>query len=333
MLSALISRPVRRASCVWASCLWAACALTGGTAWAQAAPKWPSKPIALVVPFAPGGSNDVIGRALAQRLSKELGQQVIVENRAGAGSVVGATHVARSAPDGHTLMFVSGSLATTAAVQQPPYDAATAFEGIARVAAAPFVFVVREGFPAKNVAELVSYAKANPDKMNYGSAGLGDSTQLATELFNLVTGIKMTGVNYKGIAPAQLDLAAGRIDLVVTTVASIRGTVTEKLPMLAITSARRSADMPAMPTVKESGIDYVVDVWWGLFGPAGMPADVRNRLNGLVGDALKDPEFLAFLKNAGASAAHSSPEELTALLRRDIELWRKTVDAAGLRQK
>ena len=333
MMSIRSSGPASWASLIRMACLWAACALTGVAAWAQAAPKWPSKPIALIVPFAPGGSNDVIGRALAQRLSKELGQQVIVENRAGAGSVVGATHVARSAPDGHTLMFVSGSLATTAAVQQPPYDAATAFDGIARVAAAPFVFMVREGFPAKNVTELVSYAKANPGKMNYGSAGLGDSTQLATELFNLVTGIKMTGVNYKGIAPAQLDLAAGRIDLVVTTVASIRGTVTEKLPMLAITSAKRAADMPAVPTVKEAGIDYVVDVWWGLFGPAGLPADIRNRLNGLVREALKDPEFLAFLKNAGASAAHSSPEELTALLRSDIALWRKTVDAAGLREK
>lgn len=328
MWSVMCRRPALRAAVLSLACL-----LAGASAWAQGAAKWPSKPIALIVPFAPGGSNDVIGRALAQRLSKELGQQVIVENRAGAGSVVGATHVARSAPDGHTLMFVSGSLATTAAVQQPPYDAATAFDGIARVAAAPFVFMVRDGFPAKTIGELVAYAKAKPDKMNYGSAGLGDSTQLATELFNLVTGIKMTGVNYKGIAPAQLDLVAGRIDLVVTTVASIRGTVTEKLPMLAITSARRAADMPNVPTVKEAGIDYVVDVWWGLFGPAGLPADVRNRLNVLVADALKDPEFLAFLKNAGASPAHSSPEELTALLRRDIDLWRKTVDAAGLRQK
>lgn len=300
---------------------------------AQSADRWPNRPISLVIPFAPGGSNDVIGRALAQRLSARLGQSVVVENRAGAGSVVGATHVARSAPDGYTLMFVSGSLGTTAAVQQPPYDANTAFDGIARVAAAPFVFMVREGFPAKTIPELVAYAKANPEKMTYGSAGLGDSTQLATELFNLVTGIRMTGVNYKGIAPAQLDLVGGRLDLVVTTIPSIRGTVTEKLPMLAVTSAQRSADAPNVPTVRESGIDYVVDVWWGLFGPAGLSGEVRQRLNALVREILQDGEFVAFLKNAGAAPAPSSPDELNELLRRDIALWRRTVDAAGLRQK
>jgi tripartite-type tricarboxylate transporter receptor subunit TctC len=300
---------------------------------AQGADRWPTKQISLVIPFAPGGSNDVIGRALAQRLSARLGQPVVVENRAGAGSVVGASHVARSSADGYTLMFVSGSLGTTAAVQQTPYDANTAFDGISRVAAAPFVFMVRDGFPAKTIPELVSYAKANPEKMTYGSAGLGDSTQLATELFNLVTGIRMTGVNYKGIAPAQLDLVGGRLDLVVTTIPSIRGTVTEKLPMLAVTSAQRSADAPNVPTVRESGIDYVVDVWWGLFGPAGLPGDIRTRLNGMVREILQDAEFIAFLKNAGAAPAPSSPNELTELLRRDISLWRKTVDAAGLRQK
>jgi tripartite-type tricarboxylate transporter receptor subunit TctC len=300
---------------------------------AQVADRWPSRQVALVIPFAPGGSNDVIGRALAQRLASRLGQPVVVENRAGAGSVVGASHVARSAPDGYTLMFVSGSIGTTAAVQQTPYDAATAFDGIARVAAAPFVFMVREGFPARTIPELVAYAKANPGKMTYGSAGLGDSTQLATELFNLVTGVRMTGVNYKGIAPAQLDLVGGRLDLVVTTIASVRGTVTEKLPMLAVTSSQRSADAPNVPTVRESGIDYVVDVWWGLFGPAGLPSEIRNRVNMMVRDILAEQDFVAFLRNAGATQAPSAPDELNEVLRRDIALWRKTVDAAGLRQK
>jgi len=237
-----------------ASALFVGSTVFASAAIAQGTDRWPTKQISLVIPFAPGGSNDVIGRALAQRLSTRLGQPVTVENRAGAGSVVGASHVARSPADGYTLMFVSGSLGTTAAVQQTPYDANTAFDGIARVAAAPFVFIVREGFPAKTIPELVGYAKANPEKMTYGSAGLGDSTQLATELFNLVTGIRMTGVNYKGIAPAQLDLVGGRLDLVVTTIPSIRGTVTEKLPMLAVTSAQRSADAPNVPTVRESGI-------------------------------------------------------------------------------
>jgi tripartite-type tricarboxylate transporter receptor subunit TctC len=178
---------------------------------------------------------------------------------------------------------------------------------------------------------MVAYAKANPGKMNYGSAGFGDSVQLATELFNLAAGIKMTGINYKGIAPAQLDLVGGRLDMVITTVASIKGTVAEQLPMLAVSSAQRNADLPNTPTVREAGIDYVVDVWWGLFGPAGMPEAVTARINGLVGEFLKDAEFRKFLNRYGAGADHSTPQQLHQLLVGDIARWRKTVDDAKLR--
>jgi tripartite-type tricarboxylate transporter receptor subunit TctC len=308
-----------------------AAAVVPATVRAQSA--WPSRPVQVVVPFAPGGSNDVIARRLAIQLTKSLGQSVVVENRPGGGSTVGAAHVANAAPDGYTLMFVSGSIATSAAVQKTPYDPVKAFDPITRVAAAPFVILVREDFPAKTVKALIDYAKANPEKVTYGSAGLGDSTQLATELFAGVTGTKYTPVNYKGIAPAQLDLLGGRIDMVITTVASIRGTQVEKLPMLAFTGPKREADYPNVPTLKESGVDLEVDVWWGLFAPAGLPAPIRDRLNREVGAIIADPEFGAFLKTAGAAPAPSTPDALRALVAQDVTRWTETARRAGIRQQ
>jgi tripartite-type tricarboxylate transporter receptor subunit TctC len=306
------------------------CGLLAGPTGASAQDAWPAKPVRIVVPFAPGGSNDVIARRLAQRLGSALGQSVVVDNRAGGGSTVGNQLVASSPADGYTFLFVSGSLATTAAVQKTPYDPVKAFEPISRVASAPFVVMTREGFPAKNVQELIAYAKQNPGRINYGSAGLGDSTQLATELFNHTAGIRMTGVNYKGIAPAQLDMLAGRIDLVVTTIAAVRGTAVEKLPMLAFTSEQRDPDHPSIPTVKESGLDYVVEVWWGLFAPAGLPPAIRDRMNREVAAICADKEFASFLKTAGAVPAPSTPQALRELVAKDVARWTQTAQRAGL---
>ncbi len=299
---------------------------------AAAADPWPNKPVRIVVPFAPGGSNDVIARRLSQQLTKSLGQSVIVENRAGGGSTIGAQHVATSPADGYTFLFVSGSLATTAAVQKTPYDPLKAFDAVSLVASAPFVIITRDGFPARNVQELVAYAKANPGKINYGSAGLGDSTQLATELLNTIAGIKMTAIGYKGIAPAQLDLVAGRLDLVITTMASTKGTASDQLPKLAFTSAKRDPDYPNVPTVRESGIDYVVEVWWGLFAPAGLPAAVRDRMNAEIATAVAEPEFAAFLKTSGALPAPSTPQALQELLAKDVVRWAETAKRAGIQQ-
>jgi len=307
--------------------------LLGPTAAAHAQDAWPTKPVRIVVPFAPGGSNDVIARRLALRLGTALGQPVVVDNRAGGGSTIGAQHVATSPADGYTFLFVSGSLATTAAVQKTPYDPVKAFEPVARLASAPFVIVTREGFPARTVQELIAHAKQNPGKINYGSAGLGDSTQLATELFNNTAGIRMTGVNYKGISPAQLDMLAGRIDLVITTMASVRGTASEKLPKLAFTSAQRDSDHPNVPTVKEAGLDYVVDVWWGVFAPAGLAAPVRDRMNREIAAIAIDPEFAAFLKTVGAVPAPSTPEALREIVANDVARWTETAKRSGLQQK
>jgi tripartite-type tricarboxylate transporter receptor subunit TctC len=298
-----------------------------------AADAWPTRSVRIVVPFSPGGSNDLIARRLAQWLSTDMNQAFVVENRAGAGGAVGSNVVATSPPDGYTLLFVSGSLATSAAVQKVPYDPVEAFSPVGRVAAAPFVVITRNDFPAKTMPELIDYARANPGKINYGSAGLGDSTQLATELLSNIAKVKMTGINYKGIAPAQLDLAAGRIDIIITTMASVKGTVTDALPKIAFTSQQRDPEFPDIPTVKEStGLDYVVDVWWALFAPAGLPAAIQSHLNGRLAVALEQPEFKEFLKTAGATPAPSTPQQLQALVAQDVKRWTETAETAGLRQ-
>lgn len=309
--------------------LGASVALSAGSAMAA---EWPERPVRLVVPFAPGGSNDVIARKLADSMSKSTGQTFVVENRAGAGGVVGSGYVASAAPDGYTFLFVSGSIATSAAVQKTPYNAKEAFDAVSLVAEAPFVVITREGFPAKSVAELLQYAKDNPGEINFGSAGLGDSSQMATELLANQAGVKMQTVGYKGIAPAQMDLVAGRLDMIITTMASIRGTPTDDLPKLAFTGEQRDPGFPDIPTVKEeTGLDYVVNVWWGVFGPKGVDTTARDKLNEEIRKAISNEEFAAFLDTVGAAPRHSSPEELQALLESDVDRWIETAEAADIR--
>lgn len=297
--------------------------------------KWPDKPVRIVVPFAPGGSNDVIARRLADSLRQSLGQPFLIENKPGAGSVVGANYVAQAAPDAYTILFVSGSLATTAGVQKTPYDAKLAFEPIATVAESPFVLLIRENLPVKNLKELIAYVKANSGKVNYGTAGIGDNAQLMTELLaKEVGGLKMQSIAYKGISPAQLDLVAGRIDFLFTTMASIKGTAADALPKIAFTGATRDPSFPNIPTVKEQlGLDYVVTIWWGAFGPAGMDKKARDILNAEIKKIVQTPAFEKFLETLGARPMISTPDELRVLLATDVDRWTATAEAIGIRQK
>lgn len=298
------------------------------------AAEWPDRPVHLVVPFAPGGSNDVIARRLGEALRESTGQNFIIDNRAGAGGVVGANYVANSDPDGYTFLFISGSIATSAAVQKTPYNVKTAFSPVSLVANAPFVVITRNDFPAKNMTELLEYARQNPGKINFGSAGLGDSSQMATELLASMAGVEMQTVGYKGQGPAQIDLIAGRLDMIITTIASIRGTGADQVPKLAFTSAQRDPDFPDIPTVKEqTGIDYVVDVWWGVFAPAGTPPAIVEKMNGLIGKAIKEPAFGEFLASIGARPAHSTPTELKELMELDVDRWTETAERIGIRAK
>jgi tripartite-type tricarboxylate transporter receptor subunit TctC len=203
--------------------------------------------------------------------------------------------------------------------------------GVAQVARSPFVVLTSKEFPAKDIKELIAYAKANPRKMNFGSAGLGDSTQMATELFNDIFDIKMTAVPYKGISPAQLDLLAGRLDMIITTIASIKGNAADSLPKLAFTGAKREPDYPNIPTVIEAtGIQYEVDVWWGLFAPSGIPVPILQKMNAEVNKIVTDTGFADFLKTVGASPAIGTPEAFQQLLVKDLERWRAIAKRAGV---
>lgn len=306
-------------------------AFASSTQAADQASGWPAQPIRLIVPFAPGGSNDVIARRLSQRMSNDLGQTVVVENRPGAGSTIGTQHVINSKPDGYTLLFVSNSLATTPAVQNLPYDPTQSLTAISMVASAPLVIVTRPGL-AKTLPDLVRYAKANPSKLNYGTAGIGDTNHLVTEMFAEAAGVKMEAVAYKGASPAQIDLATGRLDLMITTMASLRGTPADALPKLAFTAAARDADHPDTPTVREAtGLDFQASVWWGLFAPAGLPDSVVQALNREVRAAVADPSVTTFLQSIGAQARASTPEEMRAVLAADVKQFTEVAQRAGIR--
>lgn len=287
----------------------------------------------MVVPFAPGGSGDVIARPVAERLTRVLGKQVVVDNRTGAGGMIGISIVATAPPDGHTLLLTSNSLATSAAVQKTPYDPLRDFAAIGRIAAAPLIVVKRATLPAQNVQELVAYAKANPGKLSYGTAGIGSSQHLIGELFALSVGnIKVENIHYKGTAPSLIDLIGGRIDMVITTMASIRGTGgAERLPRLAYASDKRIASDPDVPTLREAGIDLVAGQWWGLFAPSGLAHGIRARVYAEIGHATSDAAFTKILDALAATPSPSTPDELQKLLAFEVQRWRTTAERAGIR--
>lgn len=298
-----------------------------------AAETWPSQQIKLVVPFSPGASNDLLARALSQPLSEALGQTVVVENRPGAGGTIGASYVAKSKPDGYTILLTSSALASASAVQTTPYDPEHDFTAIAQVAKSPFVVVARKGLPVTTIPELIEYAKQNPKKLNYGTTGVGDNIHLATSLFANKAGIDMTAIAYKGVSPALTDLLAGRIDLIFTSVPSVKNSAAVELPILAISSKERNELVGKdYPTISEYGIDYAVDVWWAVFGPAGLPENVTKRLNTEINQALNGPQLIELLTNFAAQAPHITSQAMQHVLVDEVQTWRDVAKAAGLRQ-
>ncbi len=298
----------------------------------HAADVWPSRPLRMVVPFAPGGSGDVIARPMADRLTRVLGKQVVVDNRTGAGGMIGINLAATAAPDGHTLLLTSNSLATSAAVQKTPYDPLRDFDAIGRIAAAPLLVVRRANLPVKGLPELLAYAKANPGKLSYGTAGIGSSQHLIGELFAMTAGVKVEMIHYKGTAPSLIDLIGGRIDMVITTMASIRGTGgAERLPRLAFATAKRNNADPDVPTLRETGVDLVAGQWWGLFAPRGLAVGLRDRVNREIVSATADPAFTKLLDALSAMPAPSTPRELQELLAFEVKRWAVTAASAGVR--
>jgi tripartite-type tricarboxylate transporter receptor subunit TctC len=294
---------------------------------------YPDKPVRLVVPFPAGGATDFMARSLAQKLGERLGQTVVVDNRGGAGGGVGAEAVATSPPDGYTLLFSTmGVLAINPSLYKSlRYDPVKSFVPVSLTHATANMLVVHPSVPAKNVQELIAYAKANPGKLTFGSAGNGTSSHLAGELFKSMAGIDITHVPYKGTGPALTDLLTGRISMMIDTVSvHVENVNAGKVRALGVTGTKRVPSMPSVPTIAESGLPgYDVSIWLGVLAPAGTPADIVDRLNAEIGKVMSDPEMKAQLAKAGIEALHSTPAEFAATIRNDTAKWSKVVKASG----
>ncbi|MEK7493511.1 tripartite tricarboxylate transporter substrate binding protein [Cupriavidus metallidurans] len=299
---------------------------------AFAADHWPSKPITLVVPFASGGTTDIIGRAVGQRLGEALGQPVVVDNRPGAGGTIGGALVARANPDGYTFL-----LATVAHTMAPgiyktlPYDFQKDLEPIGMVALTPNVVLVNTSIPAKNVQELIAYIKANPGKVNYGSAGIGSTEHLSGELFRSATGTDISHVPYKGGAPMMTDLIAGQIQMAIETSPSANPHVKSgKVKALAVTSAKRSPAYPGVPTVAESGVPgYEVTTWYALMAPRGTPEPIRQRMSAELAKVLKQSDVQKRFDDQGVTAGDMTPPQLAAFIKTETTKWTKVAKDSG----
>ncbi len=301
-----------------------------GAAHAQ---NYPSKTVRLVVPFAAGGSTDIIGRVLAQKLTEAWGQQVIVDNRPGGSTVIGTDIVAKSPPDGHVLLVTPAPFTIVPSlIKKLPYDPAKDFEPITLINTTPLVVVVHPGVPAKNSKELVALAKAKPGVMNFGSSGSGGSNHLAGELFNAMASVKIMHIPYKGNAPALADLVGGHVDIVFNGLTSALPFIKSgKLRALGMTSLTRSAALPEMPTLDEQGLKgFQAVAWNGLTGPARMPKEAVAKTATEVARIMKSPELSEHLKREGSDPVGSSTPEYAAFLRDEIAKWKKVIERAGI---
>ena len=293
---------------------------------------YPTRPIRFVVPFPPGGGNDIVGRIVANRLAEVLGGTIVIDNRGGAGGTIGTDIVARSAPDGHTLLINNISLAVNATlVPKLPYNTANDLEAISLLGRQPNLLVVATASPAKSVRELIELAKARGKPLNYGSGGIGTASHLATEYMKLLTNADLTHVPYKGLAPAIVDLTAGRLDFIISTVATALPQLNAgKLRPLAVTTAARSKTYPDVPTMSEAGLKgYEFDTWYGLLTAARTPRPIVERINRATADTLATPEVVQQLAAQGVEPSPSTPAQFAAYLRAEIAKWGKVIKASG----
>ena len=294
---------------------------------------WPAKPVKIVVPFAPGGGSDFIARYVAHRLTEELKQPFIVDNKPGAGGNIGTEQGIKAAPDGYTLTLIASSYTVNANVYKLNFDPINDITPIIQISQGPLVIVVNPDLPVKNLKELIALAKAKPDEVNYASSGPGSIIHAASEMFNLRAGTKMTHVPYKGSGPALTDTIAGQTQVFFssasTAVAHVQG---GKLRAVAVTTTKRIPALPDVPTVAEQGVaDYDVTLWHGLIGPKGLPPEIVSRINAAVTNALKLKETEEKLKNDGVAPAGGSPRQFGDTIKREIESWGKVVKAANIK--
>ncbi len=299
---------------------------------AQGAGGYPAKPVRLVVPFAPGASNDSLSRATAEAMSPLLGQPIVIDNRPGAGGMIGAENAARAPADGYTLLNVQASFATNAAIRaKMPYDVQKDFVYIGMMTKSPMILVVHPSMPVKSLKDLVALARKRPGDLNYGSSGIGGSNHLATELFAKTANIRITHVPYKGIALALTDLIGGHVQLVLTSLPSALGHVRSgRLKALAVAGEKRSPFAPDIPTARENGVDFVAELWWGLAAPAGTPSEIVDKLSDAMRKAMESPQLRKHYATEGGEPMPMTPEEFTRFVLGEVERWRQVVRDAGL---
>jgi tripartite-type tricarboxylate transporter receptor subunit TctC len=290
--------------------------------------------VRLVVGFTAGASIDIVARAIGQRMGESIGQQVVVDNRPGAGSNIGAEIVAKSAPDGYTVLIVNNALAVSHTLYAKlNYDALRDLTPVSQVSAMPHLLGVHPSLPAKNIKELIALAKAKPGMLSFASSGVGVSDHIAGELFKYMTGIKMVHVPYKGGPQAATDVASGQVDMWFGGLPSIMPFVKSgRVRALAVTSRQRSPALPDVPTMDDAGVPgYEVILWYGIFAPAATPREIVQRLNAEIGKAQDAPDVRERFATLGLTAVHTSPDQFGRFFRAEIEKWGKVVKAAGLR--
>lgn len=296
------------------------------------AQQYPAKPVRLVVALAPGGGGDIVARVIAQQLSVRLGQPVVVENRVGGGGNIGAEHVAKSPPDGHTLFLVASNLAIAATLYKKlNFSPASDFTQIALIGTVPTLMVVSPGLPARDLKEFLALARSKPGGLSQASGGIGTSEHLAGEMLKAATGIQMVHVPYKGAAPAINDVIGGQASMMFTNqLSALPHVKSGKLRAIAIATAQRSAALSEVPTFAELGIpDFLVSIWWGLMGPSGMPRDVVMRLNQEVNAAIASPEIRERLAALSAEPLTGTPEMFAAFYAKEIRTWGDAVRKSG----
>ena len=303
-----------------------------GTTGVVAAQNYPTKPIRLIVPFAPGGAPDIVARLLAQKFFETFKQAVVVDNRPGGGGMIGNETGVRANPDGYTMIMASGAYATSAALYKLPYDPVNDVDTIAVISEAAFIVTTHPSVPVASVKELIAYDKANPGKLNYGSSGSGGSNHLVTELFNQMAGTKLTHVPYKGTGPALNDLLGGQIQLIIGSLPVLIPQVkSNRLRGIAVATVKRSNAAPDIPTVAETVPGYEAVQWVGLLGPKALPKEIIARWNSEINRILQLPDVKEHMTGYGMETVGGPPERFREVLKRDIAKWQKVVKLANIK--